>query len=157
MRAYTIHPTYDIQRVREVRPCDGGTQLVFLTGLSVCLWKEHPEYERILHQARSSLQYGAPVGLMTGETGELVELNYTHQSAVRHVRPDEDDPSRLMVEFWAYSPICYLTKDHPEFERIKHTLERAATMDEQVLVANHMRMVEGETETWWKIMDVRPT
>src|SRR5262245_16470403 len=50
--------------------------------------------------------------LMT--TNELVDLHSWHQSAVRHVRPDEDDPRRLMVQFWAYSPICYLTKDHPE-------------------------------------------
>ncbi|HKI30922.1 MAG TPA: hypothetical protein VKA46_03580 [Gemmataceae bacterium] len=82
-------------------------------------------------------------------------MNYTHQSAVRHVRPDEDDASRLMVEFWAYSPICYLTKNHPEFERIKQTLERAVALDEQVVFANHGHMVEGDTETWWKLMDVR--
>ena len=97
------HQTYDIQRVREVRPCDDGMQVVFLTGLSVCVRKEHPEYERLLHQARSSLQYAVPVGIMVSDAGALVELNYTHQSAVRHVRPDEEDPSRLMVEFWTYS------------------------------------------------------
>jgi hypothetical protein len=71
------------------------------------------------------------------------------------VRPDEEDPSRLLVEFWAYSPICYLTKDHPDFERLKQTLECAAATDEPVSFANHRHMVEGETETWWKLMDVR--
>jgi len=150
-----IHTTYDIQHVREVLPCDGGTQVVFASGLAVCVRKEHPEYERFLHQARSSLQYGVPVGLMVSDAGGLVQLNHTHQSAVRQVRPDEDDLSRLMVEFWAYSPICYLTNDHPEFDRIKQILERAALMDEQVLFANYQQMVEGETETWWKLMDVR--
>jgi len=130
-------------------------QVVFSNGLSVCVRKEHPEYERLLHQARSSLQYGAPVGIVVSDTGALVELNDTHQSAVRHVRPDEDDPSRLMVECWAYSPICYLTQNHPEFERIKQTLERAVALDEQVVFANHGHMVEGDTETWWKLMDVR--
>lgn len=153
--AQAIHQTYDIQRVREILPCDGGIQVVFSTGLSVCVHKEHTEYERLLHQARSSVQFGAPVGFVVSDAGVLVELNHTHQSAVRHVRPDEDDRSRLMVEFWAYSPICYLTKDHPEFERVKQTLERAAAMDEQVMFANHKHMVEGETETWWKLMDVR--
>jgi hypothetical protein len=150
-----IHPTIDIQRVSVVRPCDGGSQRVFATGLSACLRMEHPEYALFLHHARSSLEHGVPVGFIVSEAGELVELTYSHQSAVRHVRPDADDPSRLIVEFWAYSPICYLTKDHPEFERISSTLERAATLDEVVIFANHMRMVEGQTETWWKIMDVR--
>jgi hypothetical protein len=148
--------TYDIQRVREVVPCAGGMQIVLAGGLSVCLRAEHPQYERILRQARSSAASGEPVGLMVGETRELLELNYTHQSAVRYVRPDEDDPSRLMVAFWAYSPICYLTRSHPEFERIKYTLAQALTRDEPVILANHVHPVEGETEIWWSIMDVRP-
>ena len=105
---------------------------------------------------QSSLQSGAPVGLLVNEAGELIELNYTHQSAVRHVHPDEDDPNRLLIEFWAYSPICYLTRDHPEFERIKNTLEHAVVTEEQVILANYPHMVEGETETWWKILDIRP-
>ena len=46
--------------------------------------------------------------------------------------------------------------DHPEFERIKHTLERAASMAEPVLSANHMHLVEGEAESWYTIKDVRP-
>jgi hypothetical protein len=150
-----MHPTFDIQRVREVRPCDGGMQVTFVSGLSGCLRKGHPDYERALHQARNSLQHGSSVGLMVNEAKEFVELSDTYQSTVRHVRDDEDDPGRLMIEFWAYSPICYLTRDHPEFERIKHTLASAAANDQQVLFANHRHMVEGDTETWWKIMDVR--
>lgn len=152
----TFHQTCDIQRVRAVLPCEDGMQVVFPTGLSVCLRKGHPEYDRFLNHARNSLQHGGPVGFLVSETGELIDLNYVHQAAVRQVRPDEDDPSRLMVAFWEYSPICYLTKDHPEFERVKHTLERAAATNEQVVVANHGHVVEGETETWLKILDVRP-
>src|SRR5690349_14532268 len=111
-------------------------QIVLAGGLSVCLPAEHPEQERILRQARSSIVSGEPVGLMVGDTEELNELNYTHQSAVRYIRPDEDDSSRLMAALWEYSPICYLTKSHPEFECIKHTLEQALTKHEQVLLAN---------------------
>jgi hypothetical protein len=150
------HQTYDIQRVRDILPCDGGTQVVFPTSLSACLRRGHPDYERILHHARGSLQDGSPVAVLVNEGGELVQLNYTHRSAVRHVRPDDEDPTRLMVEFWVYSPICYLTKDHPEYERIKHTLEHAAASNTQVIFANHMHMIEGKAETWWKLMDVRP-
>jgi hypothetical protein len=150
------HQTYDIQRVREVLPCAGGMQVVFPTGLSACFRKEHPDYERLLHHARSSLQDGGAVAFLVNEGGDLVELNYTHQSAVRRVRTDEEDRNRLMIEFWAYSPICYLTRDHPEYDRIKDTLERAAATETPVIFANNMHMVVGETETWWKLMDVRP-
>jgi hypothetical protein len=83
------------------------------------------------------------------------ELNCNHQSAVRRVLPYEENPNRLMVEFWSYSPICYLTKDHPEYERAKDTLERTAATDSQGLFANHMHMVAGKTETWWKLLGAR--
>jgi hypothetical protein len=147
--------TYHIERVREVAPCAGGTQIVLAGGLSVCLRAEHPDYERMLRQTRSSQASGEPVGCVVGETGELRELNYTHQSAVRYMRPMEDDASRLMVAFWQYSPICYLKRSHPEFERIKYTVEQAITKDEQVILANHMHPIEGETEIGYSIMDLR--
>jgi hypothetical protein len=151
----TMHQTYDVQHVREIRPCDGGIQVVFSSGFSACVRKDDPECDSLLQQARSSLQHGVPVGSVVSDTGTLVELNATYQSAVRRVKSDEDDPSRLMVEFWTYGPICYLATAHPEFDRIKQTLENAAATDEQVIFANHRQMVEGETETWWKLLDVR--
>jgi hypothetical protein len=156
MMIQTTHQTCNIQRVQKVLPCDNGTQVIFENGLSACIRTGHAEYERMVRQAHHSVQDGIPVGFLLNETAEIVELNYTHQSTVRFIRPDEDDSSRLVVAFWAYSPICYLTRDHPEFERIRQTLERAAKGNEHVILANHMNMVDGETETWWKIMDVRP-
>src|SRR5438128_1411695 len=113
----TIHQICDIQCVRQVLPCDNGMQIVFPTGGAVRLYTGHPDYQHILQQARNSLEYGSPVAFIANEAGELADLNYTHQSSVRRVRINEDDSNRLMIEFWSYSPICYLTKDHPEFER----------------------------------------
>jgi hypothetical protein len=88
--------------------------------------------------------------------GRLLEMNLAHDSAVDSVRADEEDPSRLAIWFWAYSPVCYLTRDHPEFDRIRATLEQAATSGGRVWLANHMHLVESETEIWLKILDVRP-
>jgi hypothetical protein len=62
------------------------------------------------------------------------EVSHAHDTGVHAIREDADDPSRLAVWFWGYSPVCYLTGDHPEFDRIR---------------------IEGETEIWWKILDVR--
>ena len=72
------------------------------------------------------------------------------------VRHAEEDEGRLPIWFWAFSPVCYLTRDHPEFDRIRATLERAAASGSRMWLANGMHPVEGETEVWWKILDVRP-
>jgi hypothetical protein len=151
-----MRQSYDIQRVRDIRPCAGGHQITFPSGVSSCLLKGHPDQERILQQAHSSVQAGSPVGFVVNQAGELLELNYTYQSAVRHVEPDDEDPSRVVVEFWSYSPICYLTRDHPDFERILRTLKCAVKEEKPVILANHIHMIDGETETWWKLLDVRP-
>jgi hypothetical protein len=59
--------------------------------------------------------------------------------------------------------MCYLAKDHPEFDRLHASLAAAAGTPAQLWVANYSQMVkdeptsdEGEFEIWWKIMDVRP-
>jgi hypothetical protein len=72
------------------------------------------------------------------------------------VKDDSEDPHRLMVAFWGFSAICYLTRDHPEFERIRTTLEEAAASGSMVCFAKYTWPEESETEIWNKIMDVRP-
>jgi hypothetical protein len=147
---------YDIQVIQAIEPCAGGSRLVFHGGLSGCVPKGHPEFERIVRYAQSSLEHGSPLGFIVNNAGEVVEVNHTHQSTVRFVNQDDEDPNRLMVGFWAYGPLCYLTKDHPEFERIRDTLRDAMRTERPVLFVNHLKMVEGENETWWKLLDVRP-
>lgn len=151
-----IRQICNIQIVQAIQPCDSGVCLVFQDGLSACVPKGHPEYERIVRFAEGSVQHRTPIGFLLDNAGEVAELNHTYQSTVRFVNQDEEDPTRLTVGFWAYSPICYLTKDHPELERIHDTLLNAFRTGNQVLLVNHMKMVEGETETWWKLLDVRP-
>ena len=92
---------------------------------------------------------------MANGDGRLVEVSHVHDTCVHSVREDEEDKSRLAVWFWEYSPVCYLTRDHPEFDRIRATLEQAAASGRRVWLANRMHLVESETEIWWKIMDVR--
>jgi hypothetical protein len=110
----------------------------------------------MLREAERGLQQRRPVGVMVDGDGRLLELSPTHDTGVCSVREDEEDRSRLAVWFWGYSPVCYLTREHPEFDRIRATLEQAAASGSRVWLANRMHLVEGETETWWKILDVRP-
>src|SRR5262249_37649690 len=97
-----------------------------------------------------------PVGLIVDGEGQILELSHVYDTSVDSIREDEEDRSRLVVWCWDYSPVCYLTRDHPDFDRIRATLDHAAASGRRVWLANRMRLVESETEIWWKILDVRP-
>jgi hypothetical protein len=95
-------------------------------------------------------------------SGRVIDLNEAHDVTVRYIRENESAPDRLKVALWGFSPMCYLAKDHPEFERIRSALAAAAGTPARLWVANHSQMVkdepadDGDFEVWWKIMDVRP-
>ena len=52
--------------------------------------------------------------------------------------------------------MCNLTREAPEFDRIRATLGQAAASGGRVWLANRMHLVAGEPEVWWQILDVRP-
>jgi hypothetical protein len=151
----TTAQLYDIQRVHAIQPSNGALAIVLASGLLARLTPDHPDRDRMLREAEDSLRQHRPVGVLVNGEGRLVELSHTHETSVASLREDEEDKSRLAVWFWEYSPICYLTREHPEFDRIRATLEQAAASGSRVWLANSMHPVEGETEIWWKILDVR--
>jgi hypothetical protein len=152
----TTPQVFDIQTVRTLRPANGALALTFQSGLVAWLRPDHPDRDALLRDGEDSIRQGLPVGVMVDGEGRLLELSPTFATGVRSVREDEEDPSRLAVWCWEFSPVCYLTRNHPEFERIRATLAEAAGSGRQVWLANRMHLVEGETEIWWKILDVRP-
>jgi hypothetical protein len=79
---------------------------------------------------------------------------------VREPAPGSD---YLEVAFWAYSPICGLAREHPEFERLEATLTESAGKPKLLWVATHSaETVEGEPNedglipAYPTILDVRP-
>ena len=79
-----------------------------------------------------------------------------------YVRPFRNDPNRFEVGFWAFSPVCGLTRDQPDFERIHPTLTAAVESAQMVWVVTHSQdVVEGEPDedglipAYPRIMDVR--
>ena len=152
----TARQVLDIQTVSTIQPSNSAMAVGFGNGLVTRVPPGHSDGDNMLREATSSLEQGRPVGVMASGNGLLLELSHAHDTAVRSMREDEEDKSRLAVWLWEYSPVCYLTRDHPEFDRIRATLEQAAASGTRVWLANHMHMVEGEAEVWWKIMDVRP-
>jgi hypothetical protein len=152
----TTTRVFDIQTVRSIQPSNGAVVITFTSGLVGSVPQNHPDRGKVLYEAEFALQQRWPVGVMMDRAGHILDLNNAHESLVDRIRQDEENQSRLMVCFWGYSPVCYLTFDHPEFDRIRATLEHAIAKGTRVWLANHMHMVEGETEIWWKLMDVRP-
>jgi hypothetical protein len=151
----TTGQMYDKQSVTAVQPCNGSTAIHFRNGSTTSLPGTHPDRDVILLEARQSLSSGRPVGYVVDAAGSLLDLHHAHDTGIDSVK-EEDDSTRLEVWCWGFSPVCYLTRDHPEFERIRATLAAAAAGGGRVWLTTHLRTVEGETEIWHKILDVRP-
>jgi hypothetical protein len=153
----TTSQVFDNQTVSTIQPSNGAFAVAFGSGLVARFPPDHPDRDRMLLEAESSLRECRPVGVMVNGDGRLLELSHAHETSVRSVREDEEDSSRLAVWFWEYSPVCYLTREHPGFDRIRALLEQAAASGGRVWLANRMHLTQGETEVWWIILDVRPT
>lgn len=153
--------TYDIRLVAEVVPADGGLEIRFRGGASAFLDASHPNFAVARITVESRCGRTMAVGVILDAEHRLVDLNAAHDTTVSFIQEDPEDPTRFRVGFWGYSPLCYLTRDHPEFERIHSLLASAAGSARTVWVANHSEMVltepqgDVEGECWWKIMDVR--
>jgi len=100
---------------------------------------------------------------MTDAAGHILDLNSVHDTGVAWVRALATDSSRFRVAFWAYSPICGLGREHPDFDRIHATLTAAAGTKEQLWVARHSKETvddepdaEGFIAALPNIMDVPP-
>jgi hypothetical protein len=115
----------------------------------------HPDRDRILREVQFNFQEGRPVGVLVTGNGHILELTHAHETCVDSVREVEKDNTPLAIWFWEYSLSCYLPRDRPEFHRIRATLEQTAATGERVWLVNRLRMVESDTEIWWKILDVR--
>lgn len=150
----TTTQTYDIRRVHDVVTDDQTANVVFEDGSQAALDASHPDHDMMLFMARWGLQNGRPLGVVLDGSGRLLDLSSSDESQVRFIR--DEGGSRLQVAFWATSPVYYLCRDHPEFERLRSTLERAMASRSPVRFAHHPRPEQSEGKTWLKLMDVRP-
>jgi hypothetical protein len=152
----TTSQVFDIQRVRTIQSSNGALVVVLGSGLVARFPPDHPDRDRMLREAEDSMQPGRSVAVLVGGAGHLLELSHAQDTRVNSFREDGEDPGRLAVWCWEFSPVCYLTRDHPEFDRIRRALAEAAGSGRRVWLVNRMHLVEGDTEIWWKILDVCP-
>jgi hypothetical protein len=157
----TTVSAYSIRRIEEIRRDDGGAWLTCQGGCRARLDSSHPHFEHLLWLAEWS-QPSRPVGIVTDGAGRIVDLNVAHDTGVAWVRALPTDSGRFRVAFWAYSPICGLTREHPEFDRIYASLLAAAGTAQPLWVATHSEDTvddepdeEGLSAALPKILDVR--
>jgi hypothetical protein len=152
---------YDIRSVAEVKPNDHGVGITFRDGSAAYLESSHPNFHHLLWIVQWS-RSGRALGLVVDGSGQILDLNSVHDTSVHWVREFPTDRTRIAVAFWAYSPVCGLTRDHPDFERIHTTLTEAVGTSQLVWVATHSEEVvddepdkDGLQAALPKILDVR--
>ncbi len=153
---------YDVQFLKQARPVAGGIQLTLGDGRQVYLAASHPNYPLWQIQIESKLRDCYPVGIVTDESGQVLDLNTAHDTGVAWIGEFPTDPNRFRVAFWAYSPICGLTRDQPGFDRLRAVLTAAAGTQQRVWVVTHSEETvddepdaEGLVAALPRIMDVR--
>jgi hypothetical protein len=161
----TAKLVYRVQSIRNLGRTDRGTAVTFSDGSVGFLDAGHPNYDTLLIHAEHGLRRTdhAPVGVVIENGGHIVDLGTAHDTPVYWVREFPNDPTRFRVAFWAYTPLCALTRDHPEFDRVFRTLTAAAGTPQMVWVVPHSEdTVEDEPDedglvsALPKVMDVRP-
>jgi hypothetical protein len=157
-----ISLVYDVQLLKNVRPVAGGIQLTLGDGREVYLAASHPSYPLWRIHIESKLRDCYPVGIVTDESGQVLDLNTAHDTGVAWICAFPTDPNRFRVAFWAYSPICGLTRDQPGFDRLHAVLTATAGTQQRVWVVTHSEeTVDDEPDTEGliaalpRIMDVR--
>src|ERR1700722_8229156 len=99
---------YDMQFIKAVQTVEEGVRLPLADGRQVCLAASHPNYPLWMIHVESKLRDRYPVGIVTDESGHMLDLNTAHDTCVAWICEFPTDPNRFRVAFWGYSPICGL-------------------------------------------------
>jgi hypothetical protein len=150
------------QPIQYVRQTAEAGWIVLRDGSVARLDPNHPNFDYLMIYLESDLRRRCPIGIILDASGRVVDLGAAHDTPVRLVQQFPNNSSRFQVVFWAYSPVCGLTSDQPEFERIHATLLRAITTGQMVWVVTHLEEVvedepdeDGSIPAYPRIMDVR--
>jgi hypothetical protein len=152
---------FDIRSIARVQRCHGRVQLTFSDDSLAQLEETLPHFDTLMVLVESEARCRRPVGVVLDAADRILDLNEANDVTVRSVSENEDSPDRVKVALWGFSPICYLSRDHPEFVRLHSLLATAVGTPTRLWLANYSRMVQDEPasdgtfESWWKIMDAR--
>jgi hypothetical protein len=151
------------QPIKDVRRTSELVDITLLDGSVARLDRNHPQFEILIIYIANELRHNRPIGVALNPSGNVIDIGAALVTAVYSVRPFPNDPNRFEVGFLVSSPVCGLTRDQPDFERIHATLTEAVKTKQIVWVVTHSQeTVEGEPDedglipAYPRIMDVRP-
>jgi hypothetical protein len=121
----TTKVVFKTQPIQEVRRTPEAVIITFRDGSVARLELNHPNFDVLMIYVESDLRRSRPVGVVMDPSGRVLDIGAAHDTPVRSVREFPNDANRFQVGFWAYSPVCGLTRDQPEFDRIHATLTKA--------------------------------
>lgn len=151
--------------IKNLSRSNRGVVITFGDGSVGTLDASNPNFEALLIHAEHGFRRTdhAPVGVVVESDGRIVDLGTAHDTSVYWVKESPADPNCFRVAFWAYTPLCALTRDHPEFDRIYATLTAAVGTPRMLWVVTHSEEAvddelddDGLSVTLPKLMDVRP-
>jgi hypothetical protein len=149
--------------IQDVRRTADAVWITLRDGTFARLDFNHPHFDLLMVCVESDLRRCRPVGIAMDSSGRVIDIGAAHDTPVRSIQAFPDDRTLFQVSFWAYSPVCGLSRDQPEFERIYATLTQAVNSSQMLWVVTHSQEVlEGEVDedglvpAYPKIMDVRP-
>jgi hypothetical protein len=121
----TTNVVFKMQPIQDVRRTADAVWIAFRDGSVARLDLDHSSFDVLMIYVESDLRRSRPVGVIMDPSGRVLDLGAAHDTPVRSIQEFPNAPSRFQVGFWAYSPVCALTRDQPEFERIHATLTKA--------------------------------
>jgi hypothetical protein len=122
----TTNVVFKLQPIQDLQRTADAVWITFRDGSVARLDVEHPNFDALMIYVESDWRRSRPVGVILDPSGRVLDLGAAHDTPVRSVQEFPNDPTRFQVGSWAYSPVCALTGDQPEFERTHATLVKAA-------------------------------
>jgi hypothetical protein len=121
--------------VQEVQAGDPATTVVFASGEKATLLKTDKGYEASLKLLERSRERKAPVGIAIEvpdkpadgpvKPGHLVEVARADSDFVKEIAASDKNKDGLRVRLQAHDGMLELAAGHPDFKRIKATLDDA--------------------------------
>ena len=121
--AETLTTLTHLQIVREIQEDDSGATLRFQKGGQGHVLLANANYAAHLRLARRSQERQHPVGVSFGEGQTVAELNRADNDIPAELL--EGEPDRVRVHFQGHDGVFELKLDHPEYTRIRATLDES--------------------------------
>ncbi len=135
---------------KSVQETRTGLTILFQTGETMRLSRNHKDYQSHLRLAQRSLERQHPIGVRINNAGEIAEIVRADNDFVAFLT--EENENTLKVGFQGHDGIARLARQHPHFDKIERDLNRSLKEEKRIwfvwgqpkLMLEDVMIVEGE-------------